>query len=117
MIGRYMLIGGIMGALGIVSAAAAAHGHDTEKLASVSQILLVHGAVLVAIALHGSLTIALRLGAATLAFGATLFSADVALYVLKDTHLFSHAAPIGGGALIIGWLLLALSAFTLKGQR
>ena len=52
-----------------------------------------------------SLTVGLLLAAAV-----ALFSADVTLHAMTQTHLFPMAAPIGGTTSIIAWLLLAVSA-------
>jgi uncharacterized membrane protein YgdD (TMEM256/DUF423 family) len=47
-----------------------------------------------------------------LAVGALLFAGDLAARHFLDTRLFPMAAPAGGMAMIAGWLLVAISAFT-----
>jgi uncharacterized membrane protein YgdD (TMEM256/DUF423 family) len=39
-----------------------------------------------------------------------LFSGDIAARVLMGGRLFPMAAPIGGSLLILGWLVVGLSA-------
>ncbi len=93
---------GLLGACGVAAAAGAAHAANAEKLASVALILLVHAAALLALApRQGGLW---RLAGALMLFGATLFSLDVSLLVLKGARLFPYAAPIGGTTLILAWL-------------
>jgi uncharacterized membrane protein YgdD (TMEM256/DUF423 family) len=43
--------------------------------------------------------------------GASLFSADIALRTMEGARLFPMAAPTGGTAMIVGWLLVAVSGF------
>ncbi len=104
---------GLMGACGVAAAAAAAHAPGGARMASVALILLVHAAALLNLATRsetagrdapgrGRLWLA---AAIVLAFGATLFSADVTLLTLRGARLFPMAAPTGGMAMILGWLI------------
>lgn len=107
---RYLLIGSLMGACGIALSAAAAHIDAAHSLQNVALILLIHGVLIVSLGLQGGLSVPLRLGAAAIAFGTTLFASDLALMAFKDHHLFTKAAPIGGSTMIVGWLILSLGA-------
>lgn len=110
MIHRYLLIGSLLGAAGVGLSAVAAHIEGARGLQNAALIMIIHGTLIVSIALHGTLTIPLRLGTAALAFGTVLFGCDIAVHTLKGHHLFTNAAPIGGSSMITGWLILSLGA-------
>lgn len=102
---------GLMGACGVAAAAAAAHAPGGARMASVALILLVHAAAILDVTTRAKdATSRLWLAAAlVLAFGATLFSADVSLLTLRGTRLFPMAAPTGGVTMILGWLIVAIA--------
>ena|SRR5437762_3399643 len=109
-----IVLAGIMGADGVILAAASAHQADATRLASASSMLLFHAtAVLAVAALAERGVIHLRTGIAA-AFGfvvaATLFAGDLALRQYAGHGLFPLAAPTGGTLLIASWLLLAVAA-------
>jgi uncharacterized membrane protein YgdD (TMEM256/DUF423 family) len=109
-----IVLAGIMGADGIMLAAASAHQTDATRLASASSMLLFHAtAVLAVVALAERGLIHLRIGIAA-AFGfaiaAALFAGDLALRQYAGHGLFPFAAPTGGTLLIVSWLLLAVAA-------
>jgi uncharacterized membrane protein YgdD (TMEM256/DUF423 family) len=109
-----IILAGIMGADGVVLAAASAHQADAARLASASSMLLFHGsAVLAAVALAERGVIHLRIGIAA-GFGfviaAALFAGDLTLRQYAGHSLFPMAAPTGGTLLIVSWLVLALAA-------
>jgi uncharacterized membrane protein YgdD (TMEM256/DUF423 family) len=99
----------LLGALGVASAAMASHGEDVRNLAAISAMALAHAPALLAVALAGRGRV--LLGATTvLAVGCLFFVADLAMRQWVGTSLFPGAAPLGGGALILGWLGIGLSA-------
>ena len=109
-----IILAGIMGADGVVLAAASAHQADAARLASASSMLLFHSsAVLAAVALAERGVIHVRIGIAA-AFGfviaAALFAGDLTLRQYAGHSLFPMAAPAGGTLLIVSWLVLALAA-------
>ena len=109
-----IILAGIMGADGVVLAAASAHQADASRLASASSMLLFHGsAVLAAVALAERGVIHVRVGIAA-AFGfviaAALFAGDLTLRQYAGHSLFPMAAPTGGTLLIVSWLTLAVAA-------
>ena len=109
-----IILAGIMGADGVVLAAASAHQADASRLASASSMLLFHGsAVLAAVALAERGVIHVRVGIAA-AFGfvvaASLFAGDLTLRQYAGHGLFPMAAPTGGTLLIVSWLALAVAA-------
>jgi uncharacterized membrane protein YgdD (TMEM256/DUF423 family) len=109
-----VILAGVMGADGVMLAAAAAHQPDATRLASASSMLLFHAiAVLATVALVERGVIHLRIGI-TAAFGfviaATLFAGDLTMRQYAGHSLFPMAAPTGGTLMIVSWLLLAVSA-------
>ncbi|AWN34695.1 DUF423 domain-containing protein [Methylobacterium radiodurans] len=104
----------LAGGLGVAASAAAAHGTGTDALKTAAQFLLFHAPAILALAALGGagLTRALptRLAALLLLAGLCLFSGDLALRALYTRPLFPMAAPIGGTALMAGWLAAALAA-------
>ena len=109
-----IILAGIMGADGVVLAAASAHQADAARLASASSMLLFHSsAVLAVVALAERGVIHVPVGIAA-AFGfviaAALFAGDLTLRQYAGHSLFSMAAPTGGTLLIVSWLVLAVAA-------
>ena len=109
-----VILAGIMGADGVILAAASAHQPDASRLASASSMLLFHSsAVLAVVALAERGVIDARIGiAAALGFvvAAALFAGDLTLRQYAGHGLFPLAAPSGGTLLIISWLALAVAA-------
>ena len=109
-----IVLAGIMGADGVILAAASVHQADATRLASASSMLLFHAtAVLAAVALAERGVIHIRIGLAA-AFGfvvaTALFAGDLTLRQYAGHGLFPFAAPTGGTLLIVSWLLLAVAA-------
>ncbi len=109
-----IVLAGLMGACGVMLAAAAAHLADASRLGAASSMLLFHAtAVLGAVALAERGLLHPRIGLAA-AFGfviaAALFAGDLSLRQYAGHSLFPMAAPTGGTLLIASWLVLALSA-------
>ena len=109
-----MVLAGLMGAAGVVLAAAGAHAAPGARLDTAAQMLLFHAlAVVGASALSESGR--LWRGAALVAIagwliGGTLFSSDIAIRAFLGHRLFPMAAPTGGTLLILSWLVFALAA-------
>jgi uncharacterized membrane protein YgdD (TMEM256/DUF423 family) len=109
-----IILAAVMGADGVILAAASAHQPDAARLAAASSMLLFHAtAVLAAVALAERGVIDARIGIAA-AFGfviaAALFAGDLTLRQYAGHSLFAMAAPSGGTLLILSWLLLAVAA-------
>jgi uncharacterized membrane protein YgdD (TMEM256/DUF423 family) len=109
-----IILAAVMGADGVILAAAAAHQPDATRLASASSMLLFHSlAVLVVTALAERGVIHVRIGiAAAFSFviAAALFAGDLTLRQYAGHSLFPMAAPTGGTLLIVSWLALAVAA-------
>jgi uncharacterized membrane protein YgdD (TMEM256/DUF423 family) len=109
-----IILAGVMGADGVLLAAASAHQPDALRLASASSMLLFHAtAVLAAVMLAERGLIHARIGIAA-GFGfvvaAALFAGDLTLRQYAGHSLFPMAAPTGGTLLILSWLTLAVAA-------
>lgn len=109
-----IVLAGIMGADGVMLAAASTHQADASRLGAASSMLLFHAcAVLAAVALAERALIHARIGlAAAIGFviAAGLFACDVTLRQYAGHGLFPFAAPTGGTLLIASWLALAIAA-------
>src|SRR5262249_34599254 len=109
-----ILIAGLMGASGVVLAAAAAHAKSGMGLDGAGYLLLFHAvAVLSGVALlqQGLLLRPLVLGVLSgWVLGSALFAGDIALRAFVGYPLFPMAAPTGGVVLILAWLALAVAA-------
>jgi uncharacterized membrane protein YgdD (TMEM256/DUF423 family) len=104
----------IMGACGVILAAAAAHLPDATRPAAASSMLLFHATAAIAtIAVADRAIIHAKLGvvaAAGFVIAASLFAGDLTLRQYGGHGLFPMAAPSGGTLLILSWLVLAVSA-------
>lgn len=109
-----VVLAAIMGADGVILAAASAHQANAGRLASASSMLLFHAsAVLAAVALVERAIVHARIGLAAalgLVIGASLFAGDLTLRQYAGHGLFSMAAPTGGTVMILSWLVLAVAA-------
>ena len=109
-----VILAGIMGADGVILAAASAHQPDASRLASASSMLLFHAtAVLAVVALAERGVIDARIGIAAASgfvIATGLFAGDLTLRQYAGHGLFPLAAPSGGTLLIISWLALAVCA-------
>jgi len=109
-----IVLAAIMGADGVILAAASAHQADATRLAAASSMLLFHASPVlasVALAERGLLHVRVGLGA-TFGFviAASLFAGDLTLRQYAGHGLFPMAAPTGGTLLIASWLALAVAA-------
>jgi uncharacterized membrane protein YgdD (TMEM256/DUF423 family) len=109
-----VILAAVMGADGVILAAASAHQPDATRLASASSMLLFHAsAVLAVVALAERGLVHFRIAIAA-AFGfvvaALLFAGDLTLRQYAGHSLFPMAAPTGGTLLIVSWIVLAVSA-------
>src|SRR6185369_1552691 len=88
-----LVFAGLMGAAGVVLAAASAHGAPGSGLDNAAYMLLFHAAAML---------------------GGALLAGDVAARAYIGSRLFPMAAPTGGVILIASWLALALAALTAR---
>ncbi len=104
---------GFSGALGVGLSAAAAH-ITGGNLTTAAQFLLFHApgllalsAVIAAGAVHPTLA---QIAGYVLILGLILFCGDLSRRAFAGVALFPRAAPAGGILLMLGWVLVAVSA-------
>ncbi len=112
------VLAGLIGAAGVLLAAAGAHMAPGRSLDQAALIALVHAPAVLAAA-AAVRTGLLRplpglLAAGGFAAGVLLFSGDLAMRAFASRPLFPMAAPTGGFVLIGAWILAALAAATAK---
>ncbi len=115
--------GASLGLLGVASAALVAHlpdrmlaGEGREALRSAVQILGWHAAALLAAALwlrKGVRRLPVHLAAWCFLIGTSCFCVGVAVPAFGGPHL-GRLAPTGGTLLMLGWALLAASAWPVR---
>ena len=109
-----ILLAGLMGAGGVVLAAAGAHAAPNAGLDGAAYMLLFHAAAVMggaALVQQGLLWRPLALAALIgWVAGAALFSGDIAMRAFAGHRLFAFAAPTGGAILIAAWLALTGAA-------
>ncbi len=119
----WLLIGSIAGFLGVAGGAFGAHALKSrlseQMLANFdtgTRYLLAHAVALLVVGVLAS-----REGAPALAgvgwsftVGMTIFTGSLWLMALTNTRWLGAITPIGGTALILGWVLLAMASF--RGQ-
>jgi uncharacterized membrane protein YgdD (TMEM256/DUF423 family) len=109
-----LVLAGLMGAGGVMLAAAGAHAAPGAGLESAAYMLLFHAAAIIgatALVQQGVLWRPLTfLVLAAWVVGAVLFSGDIALRAFAGHRLFPMAAPSGGIILILAWLGFAVAA-------
>lgn len=106
----FILAAGLAGAAGVALSAVAAHAGG-GNVGTAASFLLAHAPALLAIGLLGANRL-LSIAGALLIFGLFLFCGDLLMRHYVGDRLFPMAAPIGGTAMILGWLAAAASAFT-----
>jgi uncharacterized membrane protein YgdD (TMEM256/DUF423 family) len=109
-----VILAAIMGADGVILAAASAHQGDAARLVPASSMLLFHATAVLAVVALIERGIVHVNGGLVAAFGfviaATLFAGDLSLRHFAGHSLFPFAAPAGGTLLIASWLVLAVAA-------
>lgn len=113
-----LILGGIIGATGVMLMAAAAHVDTTGLVQTAAQMLLFHAPVILLIGVltqvrHSPfLWIALLLFAA----GLLLFCGDLVSRAFANRRLFPMSAPTGGTLVIAGWVALIFTALRIRAR-
>jgi uncharacterized membrane protein YgdD (TMEM256/DUF423 family) len=109
-----VILAGIMGADGVILAAASAHQGDAARLGAASSMLLFHASAVLAVTAlveRGIVQAKIGMGAAFgFVIATSLFAGDLSMRHYADHSLFPMAAPTGGSLLIVSWLLVAVAA-------
>jgi uncharacterized membrane protein YgdD (TMEM256/DUF423 family) len=108
-----VILAALMGAGGVVLAAASAHTVPNAGLDSAGHMLSLHAAAVLGGAAMLSAGLVWRpLGVIALfglVLGALLFAGDIALRAFAGHRLFPMAAPTGGAIMIASWFALAVA--------
>jgi uncharacterized membrane protein YgdD (TMEM256/DUF423 family) len=111
----------LAGLLGVALSAAAAHIPGADSLKTAAQFLLFHAPAILALVGFGAASLAraglARVAAGLLILGLILFCGDLAVRTWLQHPLFPMAAPIGGFALMGGWLVGILGALVPARRR
>jgi uncharacterized membrane protein YgdD (TMEM256/DUF423 family) len=108
----FILAGGLLGAAGVALSAVAAHSGG-GTIGTAAGFLLAHAPALLAIGLYGRGRL-LGAGGTVLLAGVILFCGDLLMRHYTGGRLFPMAAPLGGTVTILGWLVIAASAFNMR---
>ena len=119
----YLLGAGLNGVMGVAMGAWAAHGLQAtldaaaiEWVKTGASYQLWHAAALLGLGAVANAQRTRLLPLAGLAFGigALVFSGALYLYALAGLGWITALAPIGGAAIIAGWLAVIVAAFRLR---
>lgn len=113
---RWIVLGSLLMALGVIAGAFGAHGlrgrvtpRDLEVFETAVRYHLLHGLglLLVGVLRRQLAEVDIELPARLLFGGTVVFSGSLYLLVLTGPRWLGAITPLGGTALILGWLLLA----------
>lgn len=109
-------LGGLFGAAGIAAYAAAAHS-ASGHMATIAPILFIHAPAFLALSPLAKFSRAAYFGGFILVLGLLFFIGDLVSRDVTGDRLFAFAAPLGGSLLILGWLVVAATAFRILDFR
>lgn len=107
-----LALAGLIGAGGVMAAAASSHG-DSRNLGAIAMIALAHGPALLALGLAGRGRMP-GLAALLMTAGTLIFAGDLSAREWLGHSLFPGAAPLGGIGMIGGWLAIAVAGLTMR---
>lgn len=111
-----LLVAGLMGLAGVVTAAAASHGSNPRLMAGASAMCLAHAPALIALYAAWPSVRTAPLAALLLILGTALFAGDLVYRHSTGQGFFPMSAPTGGVVMMAGWLAVALGAFLPRQQ-
>ena len=113
---KWLFVAGVNGALAVLAGAFATHALEGRPYVSAfttgAHYHLVHAVAMAvaALAARGAAKPRAAWAARLFLTGIILFSGSLYLLTLTGIRAFGYATPLGGLALIAGWVLLALAA-------
>ncbi len=111
----WIMVAGVNGALAIGLAAYGAHGVDAAAvplMEKASQFQLIHAVALLVIdRLAEPKAWLVNIAGGVFTFGVALFSGSLYVKAMTGPLPFPMVTPTGGILLLLGWLVLAVSAF------
>ena len=119
----FIIIGSLLCALSVILGAFGSHGLKSKL--SIDQLvvyetatryLMYHaiGLFLIGVLSYNLPTNSIRLPGIIMFFGVLIFSGSLYIVSLKKISYFGMLAPIGGMALIISWVLLAINVYKIN---
>jgi uncharacterized membrane protein YgdD (TMEM256/DUF423 family) len=117
---KWLFIAGLNGALAVLAGAFAVHSLGARPYASAfttgAHYHLVHAVAMAvaSLAARGAAKARAEWAARLFLTGIILFSGSLYLLTLTGIRAFGYATPLGGLALVAGWILLALAALKLE---
>tara|TARA_B100000003_G_scaffold188968_1_gene185810 strand:+ start:121 stop:489 length:369 start_codon:yes stop_codon:yes gene_type:complete len=119
----FIIIGSLLCALSVVLGAFGSHGLKSKL--SIDQLvvyetatryLMYHaiGLFLIGVLSYNLPANSIRLPGIIMFFGVLIFSGSLYIVSLKKISYFGMVAPIGGMALIISWVLLAINVYKIN---
>lgn len=109
-------LGGLLGAAGIAAYAMAAHS-ASGHMGTIAPILSIHAPAFLVLSVLAKVNRAAHVGGLILVLGLLFFIGDLASRDATGDRLFPFAAPLGGTLLILGWLVVAATAFRILDFR
>lgn len=106
-----LFLGSVLGACGVMLAAAATHTGETYMLGKASAMALAHAPVLIALSVGWERIRTAMPAGLVLGIGTALFVGDLVSRHFSGNSLFPFAAPAGGIGMVAGWFVLAAGAF------
>lgn len=120
---RALALAAVWGAAGVALGAFGAHALDglvrPERLATFETAVryhLLHALAAAVAATQAGKVATATLAAALLLAGSAVFAGSLYALVATDLGVFGAIAPIGGSAMIAGWLVLAWGAWRSRGR-
>jgi uncharacterized membrane protein YgdD (TMEM256/DUF423 family) len=111
-----LLLAGVIGAFGVVFAAASAHGGDTRLYGAAALICLTQAPALLGLSIGWRMIRTAGIASLLIGLGCVLFAGDVAMLARFGQSPFPYAAPTGGTLMILGWLAVAAGAAFRRGS-
>lgn len=106
-----LLVAGLFGFAGVVSAAIASHASgDPRLMGGASAMCLAHAPALLALYAAWPTLRTAPLAAVLLVAGTLLFAGDLTMRHALGHGLFPMSAPTGGTLMMAGWLAIALGS-------
>lgn len=105
-----MTVAALFGAAGVALAAKGVHAGGELDTAIAGAFLIMHAPTLLLVATLGGRRLT-QIAGYILVVALLLFCGDLAMRDALHVPMFPWAAPLGGAGLILGWMVLAVSAW------
>jgi uncharacterized membrane protein YgdD (TMEM256/DUF423 family) len=106
-----LFLAGIIGALGVIFSAMAAHGEDPRLVSAAAAACMAQAPALLALSIGFEKIRTALIATLLIGLGCILFAGDLLFRTRFGTGLFPMSAPTGGTMMILGWVAIAAGAF------